>query len=327
MGYMPSICLNVVARLSVAEQLRDRPVPVEDIAGRCGANPDALYRVMRALCAVGIFQESAPRTFVQSPASDFLRADHPQTLRPFAMFFPDPLHFRCYANLMHSVKTGETTAVPTLGMDVFDYFRQHPEESRVFNEAMVNVTRSLLPAVLEAYDFSDSRIVVDVGGGQGSVVALLLQNYPEMRGVLFDMDYVVAEARPYLEAAGVLDRCQIVAGSFFESVPSGGDTYVLKNIIHDWDDGQSLKILQNIRTALEGQQRGKVLLLEMVLTPGNEPHMAKWADIEMLALPGGRERTEQEYRDLFGRAGFRLNRIVSTASPSSVIEALVADQP
>jgi hypothetical protein len=324
-GYLPSMCLNVVARLSVPDHLGTAPVAVEDIARKCGANTDALYRVMRALSSFGIFSEVSPRSFVQTAASDLLRTDHPQSLRPFVVFFPDPLHFRCYANLMHSVKTGETTAVPTVGSELFDYLRDHPEESRVFNEAMVNLTQVFMPAVLDTYDFGGANVVVDVGGGQGSVVAAILQRYPNMRGVLFDLDYVVRAAKPYLESMGLGKRCDIVAGSFFETVPEGGDVYVMKNIIHDWDDDRCLAILGNIRAALKGRPSGKVVLFEMVVSEGNEPHMAKLADIEMLALPGGRERTESEYRNLFSRAGFRLVRIVPTPSMQSVIEAVVAD--
>ena len=320
LGYIVSISLNVVARLSIADQLTQGPRKVEDLARTAQAHPDALYRVMRALATVGVFRELDARRFEQTPLSDLLRADHPQSLRPFVVFFPDPLHFRCYSNLMHSVKTGETTAVPTVGRELFEYLRDHPDESAVFNAAMVNLTQAFIPTVLDAYDFSQARVLVDVGGGHGSVVGAILQKYPQMRGILFDIDHVVAGAEPYLRSIGVADRCQIVAGNFFESVPAG-DTYIMKNIIHDWDDEKSILILKNIGAQLKAQPNGKILLLEMVLSAGNEPELGKWADIEMLALPGGRERTENEYRDLFARAGFRLTRIVRTQGPQSVIEA------
>jgi hypothetical protein len=320
LGYIASISLNVVARLSIADQLAQGPAKVEDLAQTVQVQSDALYRVMRALASVGVFRELDHRRFEQTPLSDLLRADHPQSLRPFVVFFPDPLHFRCYSNLMHSVKTGETTAVPTVGRELFDYFRDHPEESAVFNAAMVNLTQAFIPAVLAAYDFSQTRLLVDVGGGHGSVMGAILQKYSQMRGILFDIDHVVSGAAPYLRSLGVADRCQSVAGNFFESVPAG-DTYIMKNIIHDWDDKKSIRILKNIGAQLKTQSNGKVLLLEMVLSTGNEPHLGKWADLEMLALPGGRERTEGEYRDLFARAGLRLTRIVPTQGPHSVIEA------
>ena len=324
LGYIPAISLNVVAKLSIADQLAQGPKSVEDLARASQVHADALYRVMRALATVGVFREGERRTFEQTPVSDVLRADHPMSLRPFVIFFPDPLHFRAYANLMHSVKTGETTAIPTFGRELFDYLRDHPEESAVFNAAMVKLTAAFIPAVLAAYDFSQTRVLVDVGGGHGSVIGAILQRYPQMRGIVFDIDHVVAGAGSYLRSLGVADRCEVVAGDFFKSVPPGGDTYIMKNIIHDWDDEKSNRILRNIGDQLKAQPNGKVLLLEMVLSTGNEPQLGKWADIEMLALPGGRERTEEEYRRLFADAGFRLTRIVPTQGPHCVIEAVSA---
>jgi hypothetical protein len=323
-GFMPAICLNTVAQLSVSEQLAQGPRHVNDIASACHANADALYRVMRAVATVGIFSEIEPGKFAQTPMSDLLRQDHPQSLRPFTLFFPDPLHFRCYSNLMHSVKTGETTAKPTVGVELFDFLKDHPKESAIFNAAMVNLTQIFIPAVLEAYDFGSTKTLVDVGGGHGSVVAAILQKYPSMKGILFDLDHVVQGASTHLAAMGVSNRCEIEAGDFFKNVPAGGDTYIMKNIIHDWDDQRSIAILKNIAARLKGIPGGKLILLEFALPEGNDPHLGKWADIEMLALPGGRERTEEEYRDLFARAGLRLTRVVPTKAPQSVIEAVLA---
>jgi len=323
MGYLSSACLNVVARLSVAEELANGPRHVNDIAAACKVNADALYRVMRAVGMVGVFTETEPRKFAQTPMSDLLRQDHPQTLRPFVVFFPNPLHFRSYANLMHSVRTGETTAMPTVGKELFEYLKDDPEESAVFNAAMVNLSQIFIPAVLEAYDFSSTRTLVDVGGGHGSVVASVLQKYPSMKGILFDLPHVVEGAGDFLKSMGVADRCTVVPGNFFESVPAGGDTYIMKNIIHDWNDDRCVVILKNIAARLKGTAGGKLVLLEFAWSPGNNPELGEWADIEMLALPGGRERTADEYRDLFQRAGFRMTRIVPTEVPQSVIEAVL----
>ena len=320
MGFIPAISLNVAAKLGVADQLSKGPKDVSELAQATHVSEDALYRVMRALSIFGVFKELNGRRFEQTPASDLLRADHPQSLRPFVLFFPDPLHFRCYSNLMHSVKTGETTGKVTLGKELFEYLREAPEDSETFNAAMVNLTQMFIPAVLEAYDFSGTNTLVDIGGGHGSVLASILQKYPSMKGILADIDYVVAGADSYLKSMGVADRCQTVPIDFFKSVPSGGDTYILKNIIHDWDDERSLTILTNIRTALANNKQGKVLLLEIVIEPGANP-LGYLADIEMMVLAGGRERSEQEYRGLFARAGFRLTRIVPTKGPQSVIEA------
>jgi hypothetical protein len=208
-------------------------------------------------------------------------------------------------------------------MELFEYLKGAPEVSGIFNAAMVNLTHMFIPAVLEAYDFSGTETLVDVGGGHGSVLAIILQKYPTMKGILADIDHVVAGASPYLVSMGVADRCRTVPIDFFKSVPAGGDMYILKNIIHDWDDARSLTILKNIRTAMGNSRQGKVLLLEVVLGPGGHP-LGYLADIEMMVLAGGRERTEQEYRDLFAQAGFRLTRIVPTQAPQSIIEAVVA---
>jgi hypothetical protein len=194
-----------------------------------------------------------------------------------------------------------------------------------FHAAMVNFTGITLPAILEAYDFGGIRTLVDVGGGHGSVLAGILKRNPAMQGVLYDLDYVIAGADPLLQAEGVLNRCRKVAGSFFESVPSGGDAYIMKHIIHDWDDDKALLILNNIKAAFGNNRSGKVILLEAVVPGVNEPHLAKWVDLEMMAGPGGRERTETEFRDLFAAAGMRLKRIVPSQSPLSVIEAGLAD--
>jgi hypothetical protein len=170
------------------------------------------------------------------------------------------------------------------------------------------LTQTFIPAVLAAYDFGDTRTLVDIGGGHGSVVAAILQKYPQMKGVLFDIEHVVRGAGAYLKAAGVADRCAIEAGDFFQSVPAGGDTYIMKNIIHDWDDERATPILTNIRKAFEGRRDGRVILLEAVIPPGNQPDFGKLIDLEMLLMPGGRERTAEEFASLFEHAGFELAR-------------------
>jgi hypothetical protein len=323
LGYMPAMCLNIVTKLGVVDQLVNGPKPANDIAAAVGANADALYRVMRALSSVGIFHETAGRAFALTPASELLKSDHPSSMKSFVTFIADPMHFRCYANLMHSVKTGETTSEPTFGKPIFEYLQSDPDEAKVFNAAMVNLTQMFIPAILEAYDFSDTRTLVDVGGGYGSVLGSILQKYPHMKGILVDLAHVTEGAKPYLQSIGVADRCTIQSGDFFKSVPSGGDTYIMKHIIHDWDDERSATILRNIKQALGNNSGGKVLLLESVIGFGADLPMAKWGDIEMLALPGGRERTEEEFRQLFEKSGLRLNRIVPTQSPQCVIEAVL----
>jgi hypothetical protein len=323
-GYMPSIALNVVVKLGVAEQLTDGPRTVDDIARAVGALPDNLYRVMRSLATVGVFSENNQGVFAQTPASDVLRRDHPMSIRGLVEFLPDPVHLHAYANLIETITRGIPAMEVSLGKPIFEAFEQDPEELKIFHAAMVNFTQICLPAILDAYDFGGIRTLVDVGGGHGSVIAGILQRYPSMHGILYDLDYVVASADPVLQSAGVLERCKKIPGNFFESVPSGGDAYIMKHIIHDWDDEKSIMILKHIGAALSNRRDGKVLLLEAVLPEGNEPHLAKWIDIEMMVGPGGRERTEAEFRQLFNRAGMRLTRITPSHSPLSVIEAALS---
>jgi len=322
-GYMPAICINIVAKLGIADQLANGARSAAVLAKATNTNEDALYRVLRALSTVGVFSDIGSRQFAQTPASDMLRSDHPQSLRAIAAFLTDPLHFRCYSNLMHSVKTGETTAGPTLGKPLFEYLAENPEESEVFNDAMVNGTQVVIPPLLEAYDFSGIGTLVDVGGGHGSVLASILQKHKQMKGILYDLGHVVDGAPVLLERSGVADRTQVVAGSFFESVPSGGDAYIMKNIIHDWDDERCLVILKNILRA-SSSPNVKVLILETVLPADATPHPGKWFDIEMMALPGGRERTDEEFSRLLEKSGWRLTKIVLTKSLLNVIEAMPA---
>jgi hypothetical protein len=276
--------------------------------------------VLRALASVGVFEETAPRRFGLTAAGHALRPDVPGSLYDMALWITSPLHFRVYAEMMHSVRTGQPAVEKVTGMPVFEYFPQDPELSEIFNDAMTSFSEAVIPAALDAYDFSGIDTIVDVAGGHGAVLTAILRRYPRMHGVLFDLGHVLAGARPRIEAQGLADRCTIEAGDFFAKVTPGADAYIMKHIIHDWDDEKALVILRNIRTAM-GAGRGRVILLESVLPEGNAPDFGKIIDLEMLMMPGGRERTADEFEALFTRAGFELTKIVATASPLSVIEA------
>jgi hypothetical protein len=233
----------------------------------------------------------------------------------------EPLHFRVHAELMHSVETGKPSVEKVTGMPVFEFFPKNPGISELFNNAMTDFSRAIVPAVLEAYDFDGVNVLVDVAGGHGAVLTNILKKYPAMRGILFDLDHVVAGAAPRLRAEGLDGRVQTASGDFFKDVPGGGDLYLMKHIIHDWDDERAATILENIRRALNGKPNGRVVLLESVLQPGNEPDLGKLIDLEMLTFPGGLERTSDQFAAVFRRAGFSLSRIVPTRSPIAVIEA------
>ena len=319
-GYVISTALQLAVQVGVADHLAAGPRTARQLAAATGTNEDALYRVLRALASVGVFDEVEPRRFALTPAADILRQDAPRSIHDVVLFIADPLHMRVYADAIESLRTGKPAAEKTLGKPVFEWFAEHPEYSSTFNNAMTNMSAAIVPAVLEAYDFGDIGLLVDVAGGHGQVLRSILRKYPAMRGILMDLDYVLAGAKPYIEADGVADRCQTVAGDFFRAVPPGGDAYMMKHIIHDWDDERAAQILRSIYTAM-GSKQGKVILLEGVLAPGNEPGLGKIMDLEMLLLPGGRERSAEEFRGLFDRAGFDLVRIVPTTSPVCVIEA------
>jgi hypothetical protein len=318
-GYIASACINVAAQLKIADLLAGGPLPVSELARGADANEDALYRVLRALASVGVFMETAPRTFANTPISQRLRAGVPDSDRDMVVFLSDGFHFRIFAELMHSVKTGGTCMKKVTGLDPFEYFKQDKAEGEVFHAAMTGFSAMLAPPVLEAYDFSGLGTVADVAGGHGFLLASILKKHSDLRGILFDLPDVVSGARSRIESQGLAARCEIAAGDFFKSVPAA-DSYVMKHVIHDWDDARAVTILKNCSSAMRG--KGKVILIEAVISPGNEPHFGKWLDIEMLALPGGRERTEAEFADLFARAGLGLSRVVHTKSPVCAVEAV-----
>jgi hypothetical protein len=319
-GYMLSAALNVAVRLGIADRLGDGPRSTADLASATGVNEDALYRVLRALSMAGVFREASPRTFALTPAASALRKGVPGSARDMVHWVCDPFHFRVYADLMHSVQTGQNLGDKALGMPVFEYLERDRELSASFNDAMTNFSASVAPAVIEAYDFSGIDVLVDVAGGHGMLLASILDRHPRMRGILVDLPHVIAGAK-IPEALKVNDRCRIVEGDMFKAVPAGGDAYIMKHIIHDWDDQRAIQILGNIRTALAGKPNGRAIVIEGVIQPGDDTDMMKLIDIEMLVLPGGRERTAEEFRAMFAQAGFDLTRIVPTPSPLSVIEA------
>lgn len=317
-GYIASTCVYLAVKLRIPDSLAAAPRPVNDLARELGVNEDALYRVMRTLVSLGVFEEKAPRTFANTLTSTILRSETPGSMYDMALWMSDPFHFQVYANALHSLRTGQPAVEQTVGVPVFEYFPKHPEESEIFNNAMTMFSGMVIPAVLEVFDFSGIGTLVDVAGGHGRVLTSILQKYPSMRGVLFDLEHVLAGARAVIDSLGLSDRCRTVSGDFFKAVPAGGDAYIMKHIIHDWDDERAATILKNIRSAMN--PGGRLVLLESVVAPGNQPDFAKLIDLEMLLMPGGRERTEQEFRALFARAGFELTRITPTKSPLSVIE-------
>jgi hypothetical protein len=243
-------------------------------------------------------------------------------MAPMVEFIGHPKHWEDWGELLYAVRTGNVAAEKLRGMPFFDYLETDPDLAEAFNRAMTGVSEMAIENLMAAYDFSDSKVIVDVGGGHGALLAAVLRQARDARGVLFDLPSVIANAGPVLDAAGVTTRCTVIGGSFFESVPDGGDAYLLKTVVHDWDEDSALRILRNVRSVIAPV--GKLLLIEMVLPEGTPWHLGMLLDLEMLVSVGGRERTASEYADLLLRAGFRQTRVIPTAGPVSIIEAVPA---
>lgn len=323
-AYIGSAVLNAIVKLNIADSLASGPKTANELAAEAGVNPGALYRAMRLMASVGLFEEDYAHRFALTPLGEPLRSDAKNSMRDAIEWMCDPFHFRIYAETPHAIQTGETVDRRVLDKPFFEYLSQDRDEGAVFHRAMSSFTANMTPALLDAYDFSRIKTLVDVGGGHGSFLAAALQRNPALKGIVYDMPQVAAGANEILQRARVANRCSVQGGDFFESVPAGGDAYMLKLIIHDWADEPALKILSNCRKALESVNGGRLLIMDAVIAPGNEPHLMKFIDIEMLLLPGGVERTAKEFRELLGRAGFRLTQITPTQCPLSIVEAVCA---
>jgi SAM-dependent methyltransferase len=322
-GCYQSQAVYVAAKLGIADLLKDQPVPVAELARKTGADERSLYRVLRCLASLGIFRETDPKVFELTPEAELLASDHPGSMRDAAIFLGEPWHWTVYGEMLHSVRTGKVAWERVHGKEVFPYLQDHPEEYEIFNRAMTSFSTNTLPAIVEAYEFTGVKKLADIAGGHGMLLSGFLKANPRLEGLLFDLPQVIEGAPALLEREGVADRVELRTGDFFESVPSGADAYMMKFIIHDWDDDRALKILRNIHKVLP--PHGRLLLVEMVVPAGNEPHFSKLQDLEMLMSPGGAERTPDEYRDLLARAGFELRTIIRTKSPLSIVEAFKSE--
>lgn len=321
-GYQVTQAIHVVATLGIADLLRDGPRASDDLAAMTDTHPGALYRLLRALASVGVFAEESDRRFALTPLGDCLRSDAPEPVNGWAAFIGRPYHWSAWADLLHSVRTGENAFQHLHGMDVWEYRVAHPEENVIFNGAMTALSRRAAEAVLAAYDFGRFRRVVDIGGGRGALLAAILTRHPDTQGVLFDLPHVVANAERLLRDAGVADRCEVVGGDFFAAVSDGGDAYMLRAILHDWEDTEATAILLSCRRAIAAE--GRLLVIEWLVSPSNEGRDGKFSDLNMLVSPGGRERTREEYSTLIAAAGFRLTSVFPTAIGLAVIESVPA---
>lgn len=317
-SYWISKSLYAVAQLGIADQLNKKPMTAVELAKATNCHPSALYRVLRALASVGVFSEDTQGRFTQTPLSETMRSDIKDSTRPLILMVAGEQFDAWGPFFKHSMMHEETTFDKVFGCPIFEYLAAHPESAKIFHAAMDGVHGPENGAIAEAYDFSKFHTVVDVGGGNGSLLSPILARYPNVKGVLVDTKAGIAAAKA--GTGGPLPRCELVVDDFFKSVPSGGDAYLLKHIIHDWNDEEALKILSNCRKAM--QKGGTLLILESVIPLGNAPSFGKLLDLHMMVVTGGRERTEPQYKDLLEKTGFRLQKVMHTKSNADIVEAV-----
>jgi hypothetical protein len=314
-----SSLVRVAAHLQLADHLAQGSRTADELAPLTATHAPSLYRVMRTLASMGLFTEDEKHRFSLTALGEPLRSGTPGSVRSSVLLMTGDVFCKPLAQLLYSVQTGKTGFGKAFGAEIFDWLPSHPEEAAMFSSLMVDFHGPETAAVAAAYDFSAFKTLVDVGGATGNMLATILGRHPGPRGILFDMPHNQSGATAFLQARGIADRITFVGGSFFENVPADGDAYLMSHIIHDWNEDQCLTILGNCRRAMKPS--GRLLIIEMVLPAGDTPHPGKMTDIVMLTVPGGQERTEQEYRDLLHKAGFKLARVVPTHSAASIVEA------
>jgi hypothetical protein len=320
-GYWVSQAIGVAADLAIADRLAEHPASADELAQATAVEPHALFRLLRTLSAVGVFRATEAGRFVLTPLGETLRSNVPGSMRDFAVAQTREGHWLPWGKLSDAVRTGQRQTVATLGGEIFEHYAKMPKEAAAFSGAMNNLASLVAGEAARAIDTSHAKVVVDVGGANGTLLAALLRANPALSGVLFDLPHVIGGARAAMEAHGYASRCEIVGGDFFASVPAG-DVYLLKQILHDWDDDQSIRILQNCARAMNAG--GRLFVVEMVIPDDGRPSPAQFMDLNMLVMLPGKERTRSEYAALFERAGLRFVRLIETHSPFQLVEALRA---
>lgn len=316
-GFQLAQAIHVAAVLGVADHMASTPRSSDDLAAAVGAHPGALYRLLRALAAFGVFHETPHREFELTPLGRCLRSDATQPVRPYALFAAEASQWSAWGSLLHSVKTGENAFRAVHGMDVWRHRAAHPEQNALFNAAMTGNSRRVDRAVVDACALEGTPTLVDVGGGEGALLAALLRVCPGARGILFDQPHVLGAATRVLDEAGVGSRCRVVAGDMFDAVPAGADVYLMKYVIHDWPDADAVRVLVSCRRAMGDD--AVVWIIDRLVGAPNEDAAVKLADLHMLVGPGGVERTLHEMRALIEAAGLRLVEVRGTSAPVSVL--------
>lgn len=321
-GIIVHQALYAAAELGIADLVDGKGQSTPELAAKLMVNEDALYRLLRFLASQGVFQETSPRVFIHTELSGFLRSGTPGSLRSFLIFRGSELYLAPFGEIVHTIRTGQAAREKLFGTNIFDHLKTHPELARTFDDAMTSLAGFDAPGIADAYDFGVWGSLMDVGGGNGGLLASILRAHPSLRGVLADLPHVIERARGGGLLAGDLEkRSSLQACDFFQEVPSGCRAYLARQIIHDWDDERARRVLMNCRRAVPHD--GVLLIAERMVAEGNLPSQGKIADIVMMVMTGGKERTIEEYRELLAGTGFRLNRVIPAAGDWNIIESVI----
>lgn len=313
--------VSCLAQMGIPDLVEAGPKSAKELASQIGADPEALHRLMRATASVGVLSEGPDGKFSETPMSAVLRSNGKPSLRAVAMMGGREWHGRGWSRLEYCVRTGKQALEQIYGAPIFEYFKQHPDEGQIFNDAMTSISAGDSPAVVDAYSFEGIHSIVDVGGGHGLLLATIMARNPQMKGTLYDEPHVIEGAKNG-PLKPVMERCTLALGDMFSSVPAGADAYIMKHIIHDWPDELCVKILKSCRKGVN--PGGKLLVVDDVIQPGNDFYAGKLLDLQMLIFPGGKERTEKQFRELFAAGGWKLSRVVPTVTPICIVEGIPA---
>jgi hypothetical protein len=313
--------VSCLAQLGVPDLVESGAKTAEELAAQTGTNPQALYRLLRATASVGVLTEGPEGTFSETPMSAVLRKNSNPSLRAMAVMGGRDWHGRGWSHLEYCVRTGKQALDHIYGAHIFDYLRQHPEEARIFDDAMTALSMIDGPAVADAYSFDGIHSIVDVAGGHGFLLSTIMARNPHLKGTLYEAPHVLEGCRNG-PLTSVMDRCTLTSGDMFSSVPEGADAYLMKHIVHDWPDAECIRLLTACRKGVN--PGGKLLVVDCVIQPGNDFSPGKFLDLQMLIFPGGWERTDKQFRELFAASGWRLNRIIPTAAAESIVEGVPA---
>ncbi len=315
--------IGVACELNIADIIDSGTNSIEGIAAKCNTNPESLYRLMRALASDGIFKETDGKVFINTPQSDALK-EGKGSMKYMIQHQLSETNLLLLSELPYSIKTGKSAAIKLFGADVFEHLKKNPDKNELYNKAMTNTSDIFSDVFTASYNFSGIKKLIDIGGGEGLLLSKILASYPEMQGILFDLPHVVTTAKNIFNKYGVGDRAEIVAGDIFGKIPAGGDAYIMKNILHIFDDETCVRILKNIKSSMP--EYAVLIIAETVISEDNKPAFGKLFDLQMLiGTGGGKERTKKEFEKIFNEAGFKLDNVIKTVSPFSIIEATMSD--